>query len=221
MKEFKIEQAEAKKRELARTVDLVHYGIIKKKPALITDKYRIFALDGAIGVGYITSKSPQYISGHFRLRGKENGKYPYKIKDLIRELFGSCPSSSEELEVCSGEVVAKYNLVTVDINSDKNPSYVLNGQDLPQDWNDRFDRWHCDPPYSEHAAKEMYGSSMPSVTKLLTEGARVTKSGGLLFLLLGAKNMQWHPKSVTRIGWLAITVVPNQEIRAIHCYLKK
>ena len=200
---------------------MVHYGRIKKKPALITDKYRIFALDSATGVSYITPKSPQYISGHLRLLGKDNGRYPYAFRDLIEEIFGSCPSSSEELEVCSGDVVAKSNLVTVDINSDKNPSYVLNGQDLPQDWNDRFDRWHCDPPYSEHAANEMYGSSMPSVTKLLTEGARVTKSGGLLFLLLGAKNMQWHPKSVTRIGWLGITVVPNQEIRALHCYIRK
>lgn len=62
---------------------------------------------------------------------------------------------------------------------------------------------------------------MPSVTRLLTEGAWVTKSGGLLFLLLGAKNMQWHPMSTTRIGWLGITVVPNQEIRAMHCYIKK
>jgi hypothetical protein len=140
---------------------------------------------------------------------------------LIEELFGSCYPSAEELEVCSGEVVAKSNLVTVDINPSKNPSYVLDGQDLPEEWKDRFDRWHCDPPYSEHAAKQMYGTGMPSVTKLLAEGTRVTKSGRLLFLLLGAKNMQWYPKSVTRIGWLGITVVPNQEIRALHCYLKK
>jgi hypothetical protein len=61
----------------------------------------------------------------------------------------------------------------------------------------------------------------PIQKKLLIEGARVTKSGGLLFLLLGAKNMQWHPKSIIRIGWLGIIIVPNQEIRALHCYVKK
>jgi hypothetical protein len=210
-----------RKRGLPTTKDLVHYRIIKKKPELITGRYSLFALDSAVGAGYITHSSPHYISGHLRLLGKNNGKYPHKIKELINELFGSCPSSSEELEVCSGEVVAKSNLVTVDINPAKNPSYVLDGQHLPKEWNNHFGRWNCDPPYSEHAAKEMYGTDMPSITKLLSEGARVTESGGLLFLLLGAKNMQWHPESVTRIGWLGITVVPNQEIRALHCYVKK
>ena len=121
MKVFKTEQAEAKKRGYARTVNLVHNGIIKKKPAVITDRYSIFALDSTVGVSYITPSSPHFISGHLRLHANNNGKYPSKIKELIEELFGSCPSSSEELEVCSGEVVAKSNLVTVDINSDKNP----------------------------------------------------------------------------------------------------
>ena len=63
---------------------------------------------------------------------------------MIQELFGSCPPSSEELEVCSGEAVANSNLITVDINPAKNPSFVFDDQDLPQEWNNRFDRWHCD-----------------------------------------------------------------------------
>lgn len=120
---------------------------------------------------------------------------------MIEELFGRCNLAGEEIEVCSGEVVAKSNLVTVDINPAKNPHYILDGQHLPRAWTNRFDRWNCDPPYTEPAAKDMYGTNMPSITKLLTEGARVTKPGGLLFLLLGAKNMQWHPNTVTRIGW--------------------
>ena len=101
----------------------------------------------------MTLSSPQFISGHLRLLGNNNGKYPYKIKELIEELFGGCYSPGKELEVCSGGVVAKSNLITVDINSAKNPSYVLDGQELPQEWTDRFDRWHCDPPYSERAGK--------------------------------------------------------------------
>lgn len=111
--------------------------------------------------------------------------------------------------------------VTVDINSVRNPSHIFDGQYLPEQWENRFDRWNCDPPYSERAAKERYETDMPSVTKLLTEGARVTRPGGLLFLLLGNKIMQWHPKSIIRIGCLRITIVPNQEVRAIHCYLKR
>jgi hypothetical protein len=201
--------------------NLVDYGIVKKEPALITDRYSIFALDSAVGVCYITPSSPHYISGHLRLLANNNGRYPYKFKTMIEELFGSSPSSSEELEVCSGEIVAKPNLVTVDINPAKKPSYVLDGQDLPDEWNNRFGRWNCDPPYSEHAAKHMYGTDMPSIPKLLSEGARVVKSGSLLFFLLGDKNMQWTPPSLIRIGLLIITIVPLQEIRALHCYLKK
>jgi hypothetical protein len=162
-------------------VDLMGDGIIKKTPTAVNDRYIIFALDSATGVIYITPTSPQYVSGHLRLRGNDNGRYPYRIKELIEELFGCSNPSGEEIEVCSGEVVEKSNLVTVDINPAKNPSYVLDGQHLPQQWTNRFDIWSCDPPYSEHAAKDMYGTNMPSIIKLLTEGARVTKSGGLLF----------------------------------------
>ena len=66
----------------------------------------------------------------------------------------------------------------------------------------------------------MYGTQLPSWSKLLTEGARVTKPGRLLFLLMGDVNLQWHPKGTTRIGWLVLSIVPNQEARAIHIYLK-
>lgn len=196
-------------------------NIINKRPDKITRKYRgVFLFESVTGVAYITHNSPQFVSGHLRLRGKDNGKYPYRYKDALEELFGSCHQSGEEIEVCSGEVVANSKLITVDINPERNPTYVLDGQSLPVEWKNRFDRWNCDPPYSEHVAKEMYGTDMPSVTKLLAEGARVTRPGGLLFLLLGTKNMQWHPKSTIRIGWLSITIVPNQEVRTIHCYLK-
>jgi hypothetical protein len=138
----------------------------------------------------------------------------------MEEVFGMCSPSGEEIEVCSGWVRNRPNLMTVDINPDRYPVHVGDGQSLPIDWNNRFDRWYSDSPYSEHAAKGMYGTDMPSVTKLLAEGARVTRPGGLLFLLLGNKNMQWHPKSTIRIGWLGITIVPNQEVRTIHCHLK-
>ncbi len=195
--------------------------IIKKKPDTINGKYKgVFLFESVTGVAYITQNSSQFISGHLRLRGKDNGQYPYRYKEAIEELFGSCNQSGEEIEVCSGEVVANSKLVTVDINPERNPTHVLDGQYLPEEWKNRFDRWNCDPPYSEHAAKEMYGTNMPSLTKLLSEGARVTKPGGLLFLLLGDKNLQWHPKSTIRIGWFCITIVPNQEVRTMHCYLK-
>ena len=98
----------------------------------------------------------------------------------------------------------------------------MDAQALPKGWTNTFTRWHCDPPYSQRAAERMYNlTELLSLSRLLIEGARVTKPGGLLFLLLGAKNMQWCPNSLIRIGWIGITIVPNQEIRALHCYIKR
>lgn len=110
--------------------------------------------------------------------------------------------------------------MTVDINPDRDPIHIGDGQSLPVDWTNRFERWYCDPPYNKRTAEKMYGTQLPSWTKLLTEGARVTKPGGLLFLLLGEVNLQWHPQGTTRIGWLVLSIIPNQEARAIHVYLK-
>lgn len=204
--------------------------VIKKKPDLTTKKYKaVYLLKSVTGIAYITTNSPQFISGHLRLRGKNNGSYPYKYRELITELFGNIQDSQEEIEVCSGTVAKSgllsfcdnYKLVTVDINPAKKPTHIMNGENLPTEWANRFARWSSDPPYTDKAAKTMYQTDkMPSISKLLTEGARVTKPGGLLFLLLGAKNMQWCPKSLVRIGWFGITIVPNQEIRGLHCYLK-
>ena len=194
-------------------------SIIKAPSIFSDDKYgSVIALRSATGIVYVTYNSPQFISGHLRLRGRNNGSYPYNFKESIIELFGSVPSGEEEIEVCSG-TINKFNspcgLTTVDINPEKEAHYTMDAQALPKDRDSRFTRWHCDPPYSQKAAKEMYGlTELLSMSRLLIEGVRVTKPGGLLFLLLGAKNMQWCPDSLIRIGWIGITIVPNQGIRS-------
>lgn len=205
--------------------NLIADQISRGNPDLITDKYNVMTLQNATGVCYITNGSPQFISGHLRLRGRNNGSYPYNFKEVITELFGPISSGEEEIEVCSG-TINKFNspcgLTTVDINPEKEAHYTMDAQTLPKGWANRFARWHCDPPYSQRAAEKMYNlTELLSISRLLIEGARVTKPGGLLFLLLGAKNMQWCPDSLIRIGWLGITIVPNQEIRALHCYIKR
>jgi hypothetical protein len=201
-------------------IDLLLDEVVKKKPTKVSSKYRTFELDSVTGVIYITQNSPQYLSGEMRLRGKSNGQYPYGFKEGIWELFGKCNRSQNEIEVCSGEITKRPNLVTVDVNRSKNPTYVLDAQHLPREWTDRYDRWNCDPPYSKGTAKKMYGTEMPSISRLLAEGARVTRPGGLMFLLLGDVNRQACPKSTIRIGRISMTIVPNQEVRALHCYLK-
>ena len=177
-------------------------------------------LENATGVIYVTNNSPQFISGQIRMRGRKNGRYPFGYKEMLEEIFGMCNPSREQIEVCSGWVRNVPNLMTVDINPERHAIHIGDGQSLPADWDNRFDMWYCDPPYNRRNAEKMYGTQLPSWSKLLAEGARVTKPGGLLFLLLGDVNLQWHPKGTTRIGWLILSIIPNQEARAIHIYLK-
>jgi hypothetical protein len=198
-------------------LDLLGNSIIKRSPNTITDKYKSYLLENATGSLYVTTNSPQFISGHCRMLGRRNGQYPFRYAALLEEVFGISPG--EAVEVCSGWITA--DLITVDMNPARHPTYIGDGQCLPEDWENRFYRWYADPPYNAKTAEKMYGTAFPSWSKLLAEGARVTKPGGLLFLLLGDVNMQWHPEELIRIGWITLSVVPNQESRAIHCYLKK
>jgi hypothetical protein len=201
-------------------LNIMDSGVIAKSPIFCDEKYSIFKIERATGVLYITANSPQYLSGHLRLRGRDNGSYPYGYTELIDELFGKPSLQQRTVEVCSGTVSASDQLVTVDLNPAKNPSHVGDGQKLPISWSSIFNRWRCDPPYHDTAAEKRYGTALPSFSKLLTEGARVVKPGGLLFLLLGNTNYQWHPPCLTRIGLIFITIVPNNEVRCLNVYLK-
>ena len=200
--------------------NLIAANILKKPPSFSTAKLKVFVLDTATGVAYITATSPQYLSGHLRMRGRDNGKYPYGYKEVIDELFGSSSGGMNMIEVCSGSIASGFGLYTIDINPDKYPSFVCDGQILPKELDESFDRWYCNPPYNQNTATEMYDTKLPSFSKLLTAGSKVVKAGGLLFFLLGNKNMQWCPKSLIRIGLLFMTIVPNQEVRALHIYYK-
>ena len=135
-------------------LNLITEQIVRGNPNLIPDKYNaIFSLKTVTGVCFITKNSPHFISGKLSLRGRDNGSYPYRFKEMIAELFGECPSEEEEIEVCSGTVKGASNLITVDINPDKRADYTHDAQQLPQAWENRFIRWNCDPPYSEKAAE--------------------------------------------------------------------
>jgi hypothetical protein len=84
------------------TYQQISSNIFRAPSIFSNEKYSsIIALKSATGVCYITSGSPQFISGHLRMRGRNNGSYPYNFKDLIQELFGPILSDEEEIEVCS------------------------------------------------------------------------------------------------------------------------
>lgn len=85
-------------------IDLIKDHIVKKTPNAVTTKYSAFFLDNATGIVYVTSNSPQYVSGQIRMLGRRNGQYPFGYKKMLEEIFGNCSSDEEEIEVCSGWV---------------------------------------------------------------------------------------------------------------------
>lgn len=181
--------------------------------------YSIVEATPATGILYITANSPDFISGHVRLRGRHHGAYPYNYLEMIDQLFGE---AEHTLETCSGWVKKSPKVFTVDINPNRNPDLVDDAQALQKINPYVFTRFRCDPPYNEDTANAMYGvAQLPSPVRLLAAGARVCTNGSLMFLLLGPKNYQICPKGLKRVGWIAMTIVPNNELRALHIYRKE
>ena len=192
----------------------IQVGSIVRAKSLQYEGYDIINCQPATGLLYLINN---FLSGHVRVRGKDNGQYPYNYKEMIDNIFGI---KNNAVEVCSNSIIGDNSLITIDIRSNVNPNYVEDGQDMSTFANETFDRWYCDPPYNEENALKMYGTKMPSRQKLLKEGARVIKEGSLMFLLLGAVNYQYCPNEIERIGMIFLTVVPNNEIRTLNIYHK-
>ena len=159
-------------------------SLIRASPLLQHENYSIFDCHPATGIIYLANN---FLSGHVRVRGKNNGQYPYNYKEMIDSIFGT---ANNAIEVCSNSIEGNSNLTTVDIRPDVKPNYVADGQDMSAIFQDEtFDRWYCDPPYNEVNALKMYDTGMPSRQKLLKEGARVIKKGSLMFFLLGRSEL--------------------------------
>ena len=176
----------------------------------------IIAASPASGVLYVTANSPHFISGHIRLRGRDLGRYPYNYLEMIDNIFGRVKNT---IEVCSGSM-RRESCFTVDINPHTKPALVDDGQELYKVADAQFNRWRCDPPYNLATAEKMYGTGLPITGRLLKAGTRVCKVGSLMFLLLGPQNYQMCPPGVQRIGWIAMSIVPNNELRALHIFHK-
>lgn len=179
--------------------------------------YDVYQTAPGTGVIYVTDHNPEFLSGHMRVRGEKNGSYPHFYNEIIDNLFGK---DKNTIEVCSYKIKKSKNLFTVDLNSDYEPSNVGDGQNLVGIDSNRFTRWKCDPPYNAIQAEKMYNTTVPSPIRLLRAGARVIKPKSLMFLLLGPKNYQWKPAGVKRIGLIIMSVVPNNELRALNIYMK-
>jgi hypothetical protein len=92
--------------------------------------YAIIKCNPAKGILYITEDNHSFISGQIRMRGKNEGRYPFHYLKMIDNIFGYEPNT---IEVCSRSVRGRNNggsCFTVDINSQCKPDLVTNGETL-------------------------------------------------------------------------------------------
>ena len=64
-------------------------------------KYNIISANPATGILYVTERSPFYISGQVRMRGRNGGRYPYNYPEMIDSVFGV---EENTIEVCAGSI---------------------------------------------------------------------------------------------------------------------
>jgi SAM-dependent methyltransferase len=88
---------------------------------------------------------------------------------------------SRVVHVCSG-ALPKGEGIRVDIRPEAKPDIVADGRHLPFA-DGEVDAVLLDPPYTEHYAKELYGTSYPRPAHLLKEAARVVRHGGRFALV--------------------------------------
>lgn len=208
-----------------KAIDLIksrHYVLPPTEeggPTKNNNRQFIILATPAKGNLFITFENPAFVSGHVRLRGKGQGRYPDNYLEMIDNIFGK---ENNSIEVCSNTVKGSKDrpCFTVDINPDTKPDLVDDGQVLQHVPDNKFDRWRCDPPYNQDTARKMYQTPLPKTIDLLRAGARVCKVGSLLFLLLGPQNYQWCPAGVRRIGLIYASIVPNNETRCLNIYYK-
>jgi hypothetical protein len=139
------------------------FDIITRDP----DKmYFAIPAEPATGLLYVTQNNPEFISGQVRVRGRNNGSYPYNYLEMIDTIFGK---EHNVIEVCSGMIKKHSNTscLTVDINPETNPDLIDDGQTLSSISKYTFNRWRCDPPYNTETARKMFGTDLPAPLKLL------------------------------------------------------
>ena len=150
---------------MTKTID-VNRILSKNARTIQFDDYLIISCKPITGILYLVNN---YISGHIRVRGKDNGQYPYNYKKMIHNIFGI---ANNAIEVCSNSIIPddSEKLTTVDIKSDVGSNFVADAQDMSSIFADKtFDRWYGDPPYNEENAFKMYDVRLPKFQKLLSE----------------------------------------------------
>ena len=85
---------------------------------------------------------------------------------------------SKLLHVCSGGLPPGEG-IRVDIRPEAKPDIIADGRHLPLA-DSSIDAVLIDPPYSEHYARELYGTEYPRPKALLAEAVRVLRPNGIV-----------------------------------------
>jgi hypothetical protein len=156
----------------------------KTKAWLGVGKSRVRKADGTLfpapGVGPSVSPKRPPICMLFEDLAQEEapagvfGMYP---ASLIPKLLPWLRCDRREiLHVCSGGL-PRGEGIRVDVRAAARPDLVADGRALPL-VDASIAAVLLDPPYSEHYARELYGTDYPRPAHLLAEAARVVRPGG-------------------------------------------
>ena len=83
------------------------FNLIRCKHRMMEDgdqKYFTIPASPTTGILCITENNPEFISGQIRVRGRDNGSYPFNYLEMIDAVFGK---EDNTIEVCSG-MIRKY-----------------------------------------------------------------------------------------------------------------
>lgn len=104
------------------------------------------------------------------------GQYPAA---LIGKLLPWLRAERREvLHVCSGSL-PRGEGIRVDLRAAARPDLIADGRALPLR-SGSVRAVLIDPPYTEHYARDLYGTDYPRPAHLLAEAARVVRPGGLI-----------------------------------------
>ena len=106
------------------------------------------------------------------------GGFPRGLMPLVLRRW----NGTKKLMLFSGSF-HKRGWETVDIKPETKPSFVMNAEELPNEWTEKFDLVFADPPYSKEESLKLYNLPYFNIFKLMNEMARVTKPGGHMIFL--------------------------------------
>jgi hypothetical protein len=107
------------------------------------------------------------------------GQYPSSFIDKVMPWLRCRPD--QVLHVCSG-ALPRGTGIRVDIRPGARPDVVADGRSLPFR-SGSVAAVMVDPPYTEHYARDLYGTSYPRPAHLLAEAARVVRPSGRILIV--------------------------------------